>query len=63
MASTNSTRSPSYFVSAGPRRIVLAFSLSSSSEERQRAKTDSPMRVTGIPYSSAEIAVHLPAEQ
>ena len=33
------------------------------SEERQRAKTLSPMRVTGIPYSRAEMAVHLPKQK
>ena len=29
--------------------------------ERQQAKTDSPMSVTGMPSASASIAVHLPA--
>jgi hypothetical protein len=27
------------------------------------AKTDSPIKVTGIPYSKAEIAVHFPVPE
>ena len=59
MCSTNSWLSPSKEL-AGPVSFLLASILSSLSEDKHRAKTDSPIKVTGIPNSKADIAVHLP---
>ena len=55
----NCSRSPSN-LGVGPLRTVEAWARSDLSELRQRAKTASPMRVTGMPRSSALMAVHLP---
>ena len=60
MFSMNSPLEPVYFVLAGPFKIFDAFVLSAYNEDRQRANTDSPIRVTGIPKSKDSIAVHLP---
>lgn len=45
---------------SGPLRRPDARTRSSLREERQREKTASPMRVTGMPRSRALMAVHLP---
>ena len=45
---------------AGPSRIWLARPRSSLRALRQREKTASPIRVTGMPRSRALMAVHLP---
>jgi len=60
MCSRNCFLSPVYSDVGGPLRIELACFLSSSSEDRHRAKTDSPISVTGIPYSRPATAVHFP---
>jgi len=52
--------SSTVFDLAGPLRTLEAATRSSLSADRQRAKTLSPIRVSGMPRSSAEIAVHLP---
>ena len=44
----------------GPSILLDARPLSSRIEERQRANTASPIKVTGWPRSRALIAVHLP---
>ena len=44
----------------GPPMTLDARTRSSLIDDRQRAKTASPMRVTGMPRSSALVAVHLP---
>lgn len=44
----------------GPSILFDARPLSSRIEERQRANTASPIKVTGWPRSRALIAVHLP---
>src|SRR5690349_18313900 len=44
----------------GPERIDEARTRSFLMAERQRAKTASPMRVTGMPLSRAETTVHFP---
>lgn len=49
MLSTNAFLSPVYLVLAGPFKTLLAISLSANKDDRQRAKTASPIRVTGIP--------------
>jgi hypothetical protein len=60
MCSRNCFLSPVYLDEGGPLRIELACFLSSSSEDRHRAKTISPITVTGIPYSRLATAVHFP---
>ena len=45
---------------SGPGRTLEARVRSSLMAERHRAKTASPMRVTGVPRSRALIAVHFP---
>lgn len=45
---------------AGAAMILEARTRSSLMAERHRAKTASPMRVTGMPLSRASMAVHLP---
>jgi hypothetical protein len=52
--------SPVYLVLDGPCKILLALALSSINEDKQRAKTDSPISVTGMPKSNDSIAVHFP---
>ena len=49
MSSMKAFLSPSYLLVGGPESSLLAWTRSSFSEERQRAKTDSPIRVTGTP--------------
>ena len=44
----------------GPLILLDALPRSSRMEERQRAKTASPIKVTGCPRSRALIAVHFP---
>lgn len=44
----------------GPGMTLEALTRSSLMAERHRAKTASPIRVTGIPLSRASMAVHLP---
>src|SRR5438105_3666969 len=41
-------------------QALLAATLSSFIDERLRAKTASPIRVTGVPVSSALMQVHFP---
>lgn len=60
MCSTNSCLLPLYLFDDGPGKILLASTRSSFNDDKQRENTDSPINVTGIPRSSAEIAVHLP---
>jgi hypothetical protein len=60
MCSTKAALSPEKEPSLGPLRSLDALTRSALSEDRQRAKTDSPIRVTGVPSSSDEMAVHLP---
>ena len=45
---------------AGPASFFAAATRSSLRADRQRENTDSPMRVTGTPSSSAEMPVHFP---
>lgn len=47
--SINSALFPLYFVTFGPFKIVLAFCRSSNNDDKHRANTDSPIKVTGIP--------------
>ena len=44
----------------GPERTLAAATRWDLSAERQRAKTASPMSVTGMPCSSASMPVHFP---
>lgn len=60
MCSMNSVLFPVNLATFGPGNSLLASTLSSFKEDKQRENTDSPIKVTGIPRSSAEIAVHLP---
>jgi hypothetical protein len=41
--------SPVYLVFDGPFKTLLACCLSSNNEDKQRANTASPIKVTGIP--------------
>ena len=59
ISSINSFLSPRN-TSEGPLNILLAETLSDFKADRQRAKTASPIRVTGIPKSNADMAVHFP---
>ncbi len=49
MASINSVLFPLNLVFVGPLRTWLALALSSINDDKQRANTDSPIKVTGIP--------------
>ena len=62
MASTKAAFSSAFTVSGLTPlpSFVAASSRCDLSAERQRAKTASPMRVTGMPCSSASMPVHLP---
>ena len=60
MFSMNSPLEPVYFVLVGPFNILDAVCLSAYNDDKHLAKTDSPIRVTGIPKSNDSIAVHLP---
>ena len=55
----NAARSPGR-AGAGPEITFEASTRSSFMADRQRAKTASPISVTGMPRSSALMAVHLP---
>ena len=44
----------------GPLKTLLALPLSFLREDKHLANTDSPIKVTGMPQSKAEIAVHFP---
>ena len=59
MSSTNAFRSPSN-LNFGPCRILEAATRSSFMALRQRAKTASPISVSGMPRSSELTLVHLP---
>ena len=59
MCSINSFLFPWYF-ECGPASILFALTLSSFNDDKHLAKTDSPIKVTGTPYSRAAIAVHFP---
>ena len=59
-SSMNLLTSPTHEVFDGPFSTLLAFILSFFNEDKHLENTDSPINVTGIPQSSAEMAVHLP---
>ena len=59
MSLMNLTLSPVFF-GVGPCNIFDASTLSFLIAERHLEKTASPISVSGIPISSAVIAVHLP---
>ena len=56
----NSFFSEIVFAFGGPLSTFEAATRSSLIEDRNRANTLSPISVSGMPRSSAEIAVHLP---
>ena len=58
--SLNAERSPENFSALGPANTLLAATRSSLREDRPRANTDSVIRVSGTPRSSALWPVHLP---
>ena len=60
MLSMKSPLLPVNLFEAGPFKIFDAYCLSLYNDDKQRANTDSPIKVTGMPKSSDSMAVHLP---